>query len=248
VRATNQQVESLRRQYAWLVEPIERASMSLLDLPFFCWLRSIEHPLEFKPVAGQLFYHAATFPRVMGLLLELTPMRDDRREPFHARRSQVGVDRHALLMRWMIEHRLLDSPREIEGVVPTPETNACVNLACQVALERHRAQWLGCLNAGIECCSNDFFKVTAPLMHRLGAGDPFFDVHVDADDGSLGVGYLPPMEPSGPTQVELLALTMDGISLWTAMLHSWIGLQTQPYFDCDGNMSTVTSKRRISAR
>jgi hypothetical protein len=247
VSAADQHVESLRQQYSWLVEPIERASRSLLDLPFFSWLCSIEHPLEFKPVAGQLFYHAATFPRIMGLLLELTPMGDDRRVPFYARHAQVGVDRHALLMRWMIEHGLLESPREIESVVPTPETNACVNLACQMAVERARAKWLGCLNAGIECCSNDFFKVTAPLMHRLGAGDVFFDVHVDADDGSLGVGYLPPIDPSGPTQGELLALSMEGISVWAAMLHSWIGLQTQVYFDLEGNMSTVTSRRRISA-
>jgi hypothetical protein len=231
-----------------LIEPIERASQSLLDLPFFAWLRRIEHPVEFKPAAVQLFYHAATFPKIMSLLLELTPSPGARLEPFHARHAHVGVDRHALLMRWMIAHGLLDSPREIESVVPTPETNACVNLVCQMALEHGRARWLGCLNAGIERCSNDFFKVTAPLMHGLGAGDPFFDLHVDADDGSLGVGYLPLIDESAPTRDDLLAMTLEGISLWTAMLHSWIGLQTRPHFDRGGNMSTVTTARRVSAR
>jgi hypothetical protein len=233
-----EKLAALRESHAWLVEPIYRASDSVLRLPFFSWVRSLERPLDFKPAAVQLYYHSATFPKVMGLMLGLTPMTENPMMPFYAKHAFGEADHHQLLMRWMLEHKLLSSPREMEHVIPTIETNACVNLAYQMAIEQDRAKWLVCLNSGIERCSNDFFKVVSPTMHRLGAGDTYFDVHVEADEhhSIMGLEHLEPLDPSSPRAKQLVAKALEGISLWAAMLHSWIGMQVFPHFDVKGDV------------
>jgi hypothetical protein len=67
-------LEYIRRQHAWLTEPLYRASDAVKEMPFFEWLNQLETPLEFKSAAVQLFYHSATFPKVMGLMLGTTPL------------------------------------------------------------------------------------------------------------------------------------------------------------------------------
>jgi hypothetical protein len=42
-------------------------------------------------------------------------------------------------MLWMLKHQILKNRQEIEEFVVTPETNACVNLAYQLAIEQDRA-------------------------------------------------------------------------------------------------------------
>jgi len=238
-----QKLASLRKSHAWIVEPIYRASDSVLDLPFFSWVRSIEHPIDFKPAATQLYYHSATFPKVMGLMLGLTPMRENPMMPFYAKHAFGEADHHQLLMAWMLKHGVLSSPSELDDVIPSIETNACVNLAYQMAIEQDRSKWLVCLNSGIERCSNDFFKVVAPIMHRLGAGDVYFDVHVEADahHSIMGLEYLEPLDPSSPRAKQLVAKALEGISLWAAMLHSWIGMQVFPHFDLSGKVIAARS-------
>ena len=88
--------------------------------------------------------------------------------PFHAKHAFCEADHHAMLMDWMLRHKLLVSATEIETVMPTIETNACVNYAYQMAIEQDRDKWLVGLNSGIKRCSNDFFNAVAPKVHTLG--------------------------------------------------------------------------------
>ncbi|MDR2689448.1 MAG: iron-containing redox enzyme family protein [Azoarcus sp.] len=94
------------------------------------------------------------------------------------------------------------------------------------------------LNSGIERCSNDFFKAVAPRLHSIGAGDIYFDVHVEADEhhSIMGLEYIPAYEPQSFRGRQLISKALEGISLWAAMLHSWIGIDLLPRFDLDGNL------------
>lgn len=65
---------ALREHHAWIVEPIYRASETVLQMPFFSWVAQLKSSMEFKPATVQLYSHSATFPKVMGLMLALGPM------------------------------------------------------------------------------------------------------------------------------------------------------------------------------
>ncbi len=158
--------------------------------------------------------------------------------PFYAKHAYGEADHHQMLMDWMLEHNLLKNSQEIEEIIPTPETNACVNLAYQLAIEQDRAKWLVTINSGIERCSNDFFKVIAPKMHELGAGDAYFDVHVEADEhhSIMGMDYIQPINPESLRGRQLIAKALEGITLWAAMLHSWIDVEYFPVFNLDGTL------------
>lgn len=229
---------ALREQHAWIVEPIYRASETVLQMPFFAWVSKLKSPMEFKPAAVQLYYHSATFSKVMGLMLGLGPMSENSMMPFYSKHAYGEADHHAMLMSWMIKHGLLSSPAEIESVIPTIETNACVNYAYQMAIEQDRDKWLVGLNSGIERCSNDFFKAVAPKLHDIGVGDVYFDVHVGADEhhSIMGLEYLSPHVPDSLRERQLITKALEGISLWAAMLHSWIGIDLCPKFDLEGNL------------
>ncbi len=128
-----------------------------------------------------------------------------------------------------------------EDVITTTETNACVNLAYQLAVEQDREKWLVSINSGIERCSNDFFKALAPKMRELGAGDEYFDIHVSADEhhSIMGMEHLQRHEPASRRGKQLLAKALESISLWAAMLHSWIGMSYWPRFQLDGSLLPV---------
>jgi hypothetical protein len=230
----------LRQRHAWIVEPIYRASEIVLDMPFFTWVKAIQSPQEFKPAAVQLYYHSATFPKVMGIMLGMTSMAQNSMMPFYAKHAFGEADHHMMLMDWMLRHQLLKDPAEIYTVIPTTETNACVNYAYQMAIEQDRDKWLVGLNSGIERSSNDFFKVVAPHMHDIGAGHHYFDVHVEADEhhSIMGLDYIEPQEAQSPRGKALIAKTLEGISLWSAMLHSWIGMDVHPRFHLDGSLAS----------
>ena len=228
----------LRERHAWIVEPIYRASDAVLAMPFFTWVKAIRSPQEFKPAAVQLYHHSATFPKVMGIMLGLTPMAENHMMPFYAKHAFGEADHHAMLMDWMLRHKLLSSPAEIDTVILTTETNACINYAYKMAIEQDRDQWLVGLNSGIERCSNDFFKVIAPKMHEIGAGDVYFDVHVEADEhhSIMGLEYIDPQSANSVRGKKLIAKALEGISLWASMLHSWIGIGLHPRFRLDGSL------------
>jgi hypothetical protein len=237
-------LEYIRRQHAWLTEPLYRASDAVKEMPFFEWLNQLEIPLEFKPAAVQLFYHSATFPKVMGLMLGTTPLSENHMMPFYAKHAFGEADHHELLMGWMLKHGLLDERNEIETVITTPETNACVNRAYQLAIEQDRAKWLVTINCSIERCSHDFFKVVAPKMREIGVGDPYFDIHVEADEhhSIMGLEYIEPQDPESPRGRQLIAKALEGVSLWAAMLHSWIEVDCFPHFDLNGQLKNSIRK------
>lgn len=233
-----EQLAMLREQHAWIVEPIYRASETVRKMPFFEWLANLKTPQEFKPAAVQLYYHSATFPKVMGLMLGHTPLSENGMMPFYAKHAFGEADHHEMLMQWMLRHNLLRSREEIFEVIPTLETNACVNYAYQMAIEQDRDKWLVGLNSGIERCSNDFFKAVSPQMHSIDAGDVYFDVHVEADEfhSIMGLEYIKRNDPSGFRERQLITKALEGISLWAGMLHSWIDIDLLPKFDLNGNL------------
>lgn len=138
----------------------------------------------------------------------------------------------------MLQHKILKDRSEINQVIPTPATNACINIAYQLANERDREKWLVTINSGIELCSNQFFKVVAPKMRELGAGHEYFDVHVEADEhhSIMGLEHVEQRDPNSLRGRILISKALESISLWAAMLHSWIGQNVFPLFDLDGNL------------
>jgi hypothetical protein len=231
-----EKIAQLRERHGWIVEPIYRASDAVLKMPFFEWLANIQTAQEFKPAAVHLYYHSATFPKVMGLMLGYTSMGENWMMPFYAKHAYGEADHHEMLMQWMLRHNLLKSREEINEVITTLETNACVNYAYQMAIEQDRNKWLVGLNSGIERCSNDFFKMVSPKMHAIQAGDAYFDVHMEADEhhSIMGLDYIEPHDSSGFRGRQLISKALEGISLWAAMLNSWIGVDYLPKFDLDG--------------
>ncbi len=232
------EMNKIQIKHSWITEPIFQASSIVREMPFFDWVSQLKSPSEFKPAAVQLFHHSATFPKVMGLMLSNTPMEENHMMSFYAKHAYGEAEHHELLMLWLLKHKLLSKRSDIEYVIPTPETNACINLAYQLAMERDRAKWLVTINSGIERCSNDFFKVVAPKMHELGVGNAYFDIHVEADEhhSIMGLDYIEPIDPESVRGRHLIAKALEGISLWAAMLHSWIGMEIFPHFDLDGSL------------
>jgi len=235
---TPEQLATVRKRHAWIVEPIYAASNAVLDMPFFEWVEKLTSPEEFGPAAKQLYFHSATFPKVMGIMLGLTSMKQNSMMPFYAKHAFGESDHHQMLMNWMLKHRILKSEKELEQLICSMETNACVNYAYQMALEQDRDGWLVGLNSGIERCSNDFFKALSPKMHALGAGDDYFDVHVGADEhhSIMGLDYIEPRDPESFEGVRLISKALEGISLWAAMIHSWIDIDVLPKFRLDGSL------------
>jgi hypothetical protein len=232
------EIARLEKEHAWIVAPIYRASTEVARMPFFTWLKEVKNVMEMKPVVTQLYYHSATFPKVMGLMLGSTPMSENFMMPFYAKHAFGEADHHQMLMCWMLRHGLISSTEEIHDVITTPETNACVNLAYQLAIEQDREKWLVAINSGIERCSNDFFKAVAPKMHALGAGDEYFDIHVSADEhhSIMGMQHLQQYEPTSRRGRQMVSKALESISLWAAMIHSWIDVECFPKFELDGSL------------
>lgn len=240
------ELDRLRTEHAWIVDPICRASDAVLDMPFFAWLRSIKSPLEFGDAAKQIYHHSATFPKAMGIMLGFSSMAENSMMPFYAKHAFGEADHHMLITDWMVTHGVISSPHELSKVICTIETNACVNYAYKMAVEQDREGWLVGLNSGIERCSNDFFKVASPKMRSIGAGHQYFDVHVEADEhhSIMGLAHIKRRDPNSTEGVRLIAKALEGISLWAGMLHSWIGLELHPRFNLDGSFS---NRRRALA-
>ena len=232
----------LTAAHAWIVEPITTASDAVLELPFFSWVDSLASPRDFAPAAVQLYHHSATFPKVMGLMLGTTPFSENAMMPFYAKHAFGEADHHQMLLQWMLCHGVVDDPSDIDDVVVTRQTNACINQAYQLAIEADRAKWIVTVNCGIERCSNHFFTRVAPKMHLLGAGHEYFDLHVEADEhhSVMGLEHIDPVDPDSQRGRQLVAKALEGIALWAEMLHSWIGQETTISFSDDGRLRRLT--------
>ena len=235
---SEQKLVDIAEKFAWIADPIQRASTYVLGMPYFDVIKNMTSPHDFRSSAVQLFYHSATFPKVLGLMLGLTPFSENGMMDFYARHAVGEVSHHQMLLDWMLKLGVVKDLAEVRRVITTPETNACINLAYQMAIEQDRDKWLVALNCGIERCSNDFFKVVAPKMHALGAGDMYFDIHVDGDEhhSIMGLEFIS-TELSDERREILVAKSLEGITLWAAMLHSWIGMTAFPVFNTDGSLA-----------
>ena len=231
-------LEELETKHNWIVEPIYKASTYVKNMPFYDWIENINNVQDFKDAGCQLYYHSDTFPKVMGLMLALTPLEESPMMPFYAKHAYGEADHSKMLLDWMIKHNIVKNYQQVREVIITKETNACVNYAYQMAIEQDREKWLVGLNSGIERYSNDFFKAIAQKMHKLGVGDEYFDVHVEADEhhSIMGLDYITKYEADSTRGKILIAKALEGIELWASMIHSWIGISTYPKFNLKGEI------------
>ncbi|HTV33704.1 MAG TPA: iron-containing redox enzyme family protein [Methylocella sp.] len=228
----------IEHKHSWIVKPIYTASVAVRNMPFYDYIVGIQSPQDFKPIACQLYFHSATFPKVLGLMLGLTPLSENHMMPFYAKHAFGEADHHQMLLRWMLRHGLLSTPEEIHSTRVAVETNSCINLAYRLAAEHDRDKWLVTVNSGIERCSNDFFKAVAAKMNEIGAGDEYFDVHVEADEhhSIMGLEFLEIKDLASQRAEHLIGKALEGIALWADMLHSWIGMAYHPRFNIDGTL------------
>ncbi len=240
-----EELAKLEEKHKWIVKPIYIASTYVSKMPFFTWLKNVENPKEFKEVACQLYYHSDTFPKVMGLMLALTPLSESKMMPFYAKHAYGEADHSKMLMDWMINHNIIENESEVYNTIITKETNSCVNYAYQMAIEQDREKWLVGLNSGIKRCSNDFFKAMSPKMHMLNIGDDYFDVHVEADEhhSIMGLKYINNYKNTSLRGKILISKALEGIELWASMIHSWIGIQSYPKFNLDGTIQISEKKQ-----
>ncbi|MGP3781017.1 iron-containing redox enzyme family protein [Bacillus sp. 4A_MP3] len=234
---SEEELERVRKQHSWVADPIIKASEEILNEPFFKWLENVQHVKDLKSVVTQLWYHSATFPKVMGVMLGLTSLKENHMMPFYALHIYGEADHHEMLMQWMLKQNILENREEIDRHIPSNATNACVNLVYQLAIEQDRSKWLACLNSGIERCSNHFFIKMSEKLEELGANDPYFTVHVEADEhhSILGLEHLEDDQNEFRREV-VIRKALEGISLWGFMLNSWIGVNRMPEFDLEGNV------------
>jgi len=234
-------LQTLESQHLWLTNPLYKASDAVLEMPFFAWLQKMGSATEFGNAAKQLYYHSATFPKVLGLMLGLSSHRENAMMPFYAMHANGEADHHQLLALWMLRNGIIKRYHELDDVITTTETNACINLAYQLAMEQDREKWIVAINCGIERCSNDFFKRISKKMHELGVGDIYFDIHVEADEhhSIMGLEYIQSYAYDRVRGKQLIAKASAPASLWAAMLHSWIGMDVHPKFDLEGNLVSM---------
>ena len=231
----------LESKHQWLVNPLYTASDAVLDMPFFKWLDKIKSADDFAEAAKQLYYHSATFPKVLGLMLGLTSHQENSMMPFYAQHANGEADHHQLLALWMLRNGIIKQYQSLDEVMVTTETNACINLAYQLAMEQDREKWIVAINCGIERCSNDFFKRVASKMHELNIGDIYFDIHVEADEhhSVMGLQHIQSHAFDSARGRQLIAKALEAVSLWASMLHSWIGMDVHPKFGMDGKLISM---------
>jgi hypothetical protein len=238
-----EEINELSQMHKWIADPIQQASNTILDSVFFKWINTISDPKEFGQAAKQLYFHSVTFPKCMSLMCAFTPLTDSKMLPFYTGHAFTEADHHLILMEWMIKHGILKNEKEIHQVLPSIETNACVNLGYQIAVEQDKEKWIVTINSGIELCSHLFFKVIAKKMHEIGAGHHYFDIHVEADEyhSIMGFKHINSYDPKSFRGSQLIAAALEGISLWGSMINSWIGVDYRPKFNNDGMVKSNLS-------
>ncbi|WP_374357164.1 hypothetical protein [Chitinimonas sp.] len=221
-------------RHAWIDEPVTRACEYFHSMPFFGFIRKMESHREFKPIAMELYHYAVAFPKVMGLMLGLVSYSESYMTPIYAEQIYGQRANHRLLFDWMIKTRLVSGAEELNRYIPGVETNACINFAYQLAIEQDRDKWLAAVGFGFERCNRDLFSMVAPKMYELGADHTCFDKYDGVADVKV-LDYLNDNLDSRRRKI-ILSKVLEGITLWAAMLHSWIGIATMPMFDLDGRV------------
>lgn len=230
--------KAIENDYLWLLNPIRTAFSEVRKTPFFDWLEQISSPQEFTPVANQIFFHSNTFPKAIGLMLSMIPAHKGEIYKIVAEHAFDEADHHLLLLDWMINHNIVENKEQVLKLSPTIETNNCINLGYQIAMERNIETWLVCINCAIEFCFYQFFIVTSKKMHSLNAGHFYFDTHVEADQfhSIMGLQFLQNDKYTEQEKDELITKSLNSISLWCAMANSWINHDCFPKFNLKGHI------------
>ena len=222
----------------WVVLPIRTATSSLEETPFFDWLRHIQHVRDFAPVARQLYHHSLTLPRAIAFMLSVTDRSASHLYKLYAEHAYEEADHHLLALDWMLQHGLAASKKELDDSFPTIETTSYINIAYHIAMERDHDMWIATMQTAIERCFFIFFEVASRKMNELGAGHEYFDIHVTADEhhSTADLEFLSAVDPTSSRATALRTHALDGVALWAAMVHSWIGIPFHPRFDPEGKM------------
>src|SRR6266545_4038373 len=149
----NGEIATASSNHEWLLDPLNRAASHVEQMPFFEWLAKIESPGEFKPAAIQIFHHSSSFPKVIGMMLGVTPIRRGRLYALYAEHAHEEADHHLLLLEWMLQHRILVCADEAYRMIPTLETSACVNIGYEFAASADHNGWIATIGCGIELCA-----------------------------------------------------------------------------------------------
>lgn len=232
----NKKMEALEKNYSWIVTPVYNARQVVKNMPFYEWLNAIEDAKQLKNLTTQLYYHSLTFPKVISLMLGLSRFSDTKMITFYSQHIYSESTHHMMLMSWMLKHKILFEKSDIYNIIPSRETNSCINLAYQLAAEQDKDKWLVGINSGIESCSNDFFNSISRKLNSLGLGDEYFDIHVEADQhhSIMGLEYIDQNLLNKERKNELVKKALEAIELWAIMIHSWAGININIHFSESG--------------
>jgi hypothetical protein len=235
---TYDQIDKLRQQHAWLVDPLQEAVSHLDDCPFFQWVRRIRQPKEFRPAGLQLFHHSATLPKAIGLMLGATPISRGNLYHPYALHAHEEADHHLMLLRWLLKYDVATTPEEVYSYPISLQTRNCINVAYELAIHADHNGWMACINSAIELCFYKFFAVTSVQMHSISAGDHYFDVHVESDAEHSIIGLRHLVDLTDTEKVRLRRKAIDSVSLWYSMVHSWINLSIDLHLSDNGEKAS----------
>lgn len=223
----------------WLSLPLMNAVEHIKTSSFYSWLSRLEKPEDFGFAARQAFFHSVTLPRLIGLMLSHLGDKDGLVYELLCEHAHEESTHHLLLVDWMLHYSIIHNQEEAIATIPTIETRNCINIAYEIAFEHDVETWLAVMNSAIELCFFEYFKVLAPKMRSLGAGHEYFDVHVEADEehSTAGFRFLSHIEPNSAKADLLVRKSLDSVSLWTEMVHSWIGEHHTVRFDVTGSVA-----------
>ena len=63
---------------------------------------------------------------------------------------------------------------------------------------------------------------------------------------SWGLEYLSDIDPASHRAKVLLSKALEGVSLWAAMIHSWIGMTVSTTFNLDGSLACSIGPRPLT--
>ncbi len=229
-------IETLREEHQWILKPIENAIKEIEKLPFYMSMEKINTVAELFPITRQLFHHSVTFPKAIGLMLSTTSVENGYLYKMYSEHAFEEATHHLMLFDWMKKNNGVKEITELFEEKANSATNNCINLGYQLAIERDYELWIVMINLAIERAFLSLFSILNDKVNKLCVGHEYFSIHVVADVGhSLsGLEYLKVLDPKSRKGSFLIKKSLDSLSVWTTMIHSWIDVNLRPHFNNDG--------------
>lgn len=232
--------KELSQKHQWLVEPLSRASNWVLKTPFYRWVESINSPQDFLPVGIQLWKHSTAFPQAMGEIVSRTSSEYSQDlVQFASGYAAEKLTHNKLLLDWMVKNNLVEDRADILGkAVHLPETDACIDMAYEIANSADVDRWLVAINCAMEKCSLDLLKVLARKTRELGVGDSYFDLNAETNQSHhvTGLEHIDLQSLDTSKGEKLILAALEGVQRWTVMLNSYVGVDCSPTFNLDGRI------------